>query len=218
MLPFKHAIRLPILLTSRTYFYSLSGKIELISFPRFGMIRFGYFGEDTICPSSVKTLLQIDGLMRLSRDVHFGNGLTIRVIKGAVLEIEENVKLNNLTKIICYDNIKIGGETRFAWECQIMDTSFHYIKNLQNNSIAQLNLPVEIGRHNWIANRVTIMKGVKLPDYTIVGSCSLVVKPNTEVETILGGVPAKILKNGVSYCLENEENQIKKMLKGEEAY
>ena len=62
MLPFRQAIKMPIVVSRYTYFYSLSGKIELKSPSRFGMIRFGYFGEDVITPKDTRTLLQIEGV------------------------------------------------------------------------------------------------------------------------------------------------------------
>lgn len=209
-LPFKQAIKLPILLTRNTYFYSLNGRVELLSPPHFGMIRFGYFGEDTVHPKSNVSILQIDGLIKLAENVHFGNGMTIRVTKDAVLKIENNVKINNRTKIICYDSITIHHDTRIAWESQLMDTSLHYIRNIEDNTVSSLNSPVSIGAHNWIGNRVTIMKGTRTPDYTIVGAGSLVNKKYDIPEnSLLVGTPAKLVKTGIYRCLDDEEAQIK---------
>lgn len=210
MLPLRQAIRIPILLTDNIYFYSLSGRIELNSKPRFGMIRFGYFGEDTIHPRSNKSLLQIDGTIVFSENVHFGNGVTIRILPKAVLEIENNVKISNRTKIICYEQIQIKYDTRIAWECQIIDTSFHYIRNLNDGAVSGLNAPVSIGSHNWIGNRVTIMKGTSTPNYTIAGACSLLNKKYDVPEySLLAGSPAKLIKTGIYRCLDAEESEIK---------
>lgn len=210
MLPFKQAIRLPVLLTCNTYFYSLRGKLELLDAPRFGMIRMGYFGEDTIHPRTNKSIIQIDGIMRLANNVHFGNGMTIRILPDAILEIQNNVKISNRTKIICYDRIKIGHDSRIAWECQIIDTSFHFIKNVNDGTISTLCSPITIGAHNWIGNRVTIMKGVQTPDYTIAGACSLLNKKyDIPRYSLIAGSPAKFIKTGIYRCLDAEESEIK---------
>lgn len=213
MLPFKQAIRFPILITSNTYFYSLSGKIELSSPPRFAMIRFGYFGEDTLHPRSNVSLLQFDGVIKLSDNVHFGNGLTIRVLPEATLTIKSNVKINNKTKIICYNDIIIGSDTRIAWDCQIFDTSFHYIRNIHDHSVSNMIGKISIGNHNWIGNRVSVMKGTVIPDYTIVGTNSLLNRDYDIPEySLLAGSPAKLIKTGIYRCLDAEEKEIKDIM------
>lgn len=210
-LPLRQAIKMPILVTSNTYFYSVSGKIKLEGDAHFGMVRFGYMGEDTIYPYSVRTILQLDGTLILNNDVHFGNGLTIRILPNATLRIGENVKINNKTKIICYDSIWIKRDTRFAWECQVLDTSFHYIRDLQTKSVSKLTSPIIIGAHNWIGNRVTIMKGVETPNYTIAGACSLLNKKYEIPEySLIAGSPAKLIKTGIYRCLDKEEAMIRK--------
>ncbi len=211
MLPFRQAICLPILVTKYTYFYSLSGKIILKDKAKLGMIRFGYFGEDCITPSETKTLLQIEGIWELSDNVHLGNGVIIRIEPNARLSIQNNVRISNKTKIICYDNITIGPNTRIAWECQIIDTTFHYMKNVVDGSISELTKPVVIGAHNWIGNRTNIMKGAWIPDFTIVASGSLCNKCyDIPSYSLLAGTPAKVVKTGIYRCLDSEELEIKR--------
>lgn len=212
MLPIRQAICLPILVTRYTYFYSLSGKILLKDKAKFGMIRFGYFGEDCIVPSETRTLLQIEGIWELSNNVHLGNGVIIRIEPNARLSIQSNVRISNKTKIICYDNIRIGSNTRIAWECQIIDTTFHYMRNVTDGSISELTKPVVIGEHNWIGNRTNIMKGAWIPDFTIVASGSLCNKQyDIPSYSLLAGTPAKVVKTGIYRCLDSEELEIKKM-------
>lgn len=213
MLPFKQAIKLPIIVTKYTYFYSLSGKIHLTSPAKFGMIRMGYFGEDVITPKDARTLLQIEGEMNIAENVHFGCGVVIRIEPQATFEIETNVRISNRTKVICYDNISIGHDTRIAWECQIIDTTFHYMRNMETGSVSTLTTPVRIGAHNWIGNRVNVMKGANLPDYTIVAAGSLCNKKYDFPEySLIAGAPAKLIKTGIYRCLDEEECEIKKNL------
>ena len=214
MLPFRQAIKLPIIVSRYTYFYSLPGRIELTSPPRFGMIRFGYFGEDVITPKDTRTLLQIEGVMRLAENVHFGNGVVIRIEPDASFEVETNVRISNRTKIICYDNVKICHDTRIAWECQIIDTTFHYMRNMNDNSVTELTKPIVIGAHNWIGNRCNIMKGAVIPNYTIVAAGSLCNKHYDFPQySLIAGLPAKLIKTGIYRCLDREEAEIKAILK-----
>lgn len=213
MLPFSQAIKLPIIVSKYTYFYSLSGKINLKSPAQFGMIRFGYFGEDVITPKDARSLLQIEGKMSISSNVHFGCGVIIRVEPNACLDIETNVRISNRTKVICYDNISIGHDTRIAWECQIIDTTFHFMRNMETGKVSTLTTPVHIGSHNWVGNRVNIMKGAFLPDYTIVAAGSLCNKKYDFLEySLIAGAPAKLIKTGIYRCLDDEETEIKRNL------
>lgn len=214
MLPFKQALHLPIIVTKYTYFYSLSGRIKLKDKAKFGMIRFGYFGEDAVVPKDVRTLLQIEGTLEISNDVHVGNGVIVRIEPNAKLTIENNVIIGNRTKIICYDAITIKHDTRIAWESQILDTTFHFMRNISDGSITELTKPVIIGAHNWIGNRSNIMKGCYLPDYTIVAAGSLCNKPyNFPQYSLVAGVPCKLVKTGIYRCLDEEEQKIKVLLK-----
>ncbi len=210
MLPLRDAIRFPVLVTRQTRFYSLPGKIVLLEAAKFGMIRMGYFGEDVIAPQDACTLLQIEGTWELSGNVHLGNGVIVRIEPTARLTIGHNVRISNRTKIICYDSVMIGHDTRIAWECQIIDTTFHYMRNMKDGAVSELTKPIVIGAHNWIGNRTNIMKGARLPDYTIVASGSLCNKCYDFPQySLIAGSPAKIIKTGIYRCLDDEEAQIK---------
>ena len=65
---------------------------------------------------------------------------------------------------------------------------------------------VEIGNDVWIANNVIILDGVKIGDGVIIGIGSIVTK-DIEPYTIVGGVPAKMIKKRFS------DEHIEKLLK-----
>lgn len=211
MLPFRQALRIPIVLTRYTYIYSLSGKI-IIDEPKvkFGMIRLGYCGEDTLAANANKTLLKIDGEWRMKGNLHLGIAVVIRVEKNAKLVTGTNVRISNMTKIICYDYINIGNNCRIAWESQLIDTNFHYMRNVETGEISELVRPVIIGNNCWIGNRTSIMKGTEIPDYTIVASGSLLNKKyDIPTKSLLAGSPAKLIKTGIYRCLDDEEKRIR---------
>lgn len=56
---------------------------------------------------------------------------------------------------------------------------------------------VEIGNDVWVGNDARIMGGVKIGDGAVIGSCALVTK-DVEPYTIVGGVPAKVIKKRFS--------------------
>ncbi|MFH6769534.1 acyltransferase [Gaetbulibacter aquiaggeris] len=210
MLPLNQAIRLPIILTRKVHLFDLSGKIKINGPVKFSMIRFGYFGEDTAVAKDFNTLLKIRGTLIFNGGAHFGIGVTIRVENGATFEIGNNVRISNQTKIICYEKIEIGNDCRIAWECQIIDTTFHYIRNKITGEFAGLNASVKIGNNNWIGNRSNIMKGTETPDFCIIAGGSLCnQKYDIQEYSLIAGTPAKLKKTNVYRVLDEEEKDIK---------
>lgn len=65
-----------------------------------------------------------------------------------------------------------------------------------------INAPVfgiHIGNHVWVGQRVLITKDAHLPDDCIVGSGAIVGRKNYPSHSIIGGIPAKVIKTGVSW-------------------
>jgi len=211
MLPIKEAVKLPIIISRNVRFYNLSGNIKLIKPVKFSMIRFGFFGDDNMYWNSKKTLLKIEGKLCLHQNIKFANGIILRVEKNAQLTIDENVYISNDVKIICYENIQIGKNTRIAWDCQIIDTNFHYIVDKKNPNVRlDLTKPIKIGKNNWIGNRSSLMKGSETPDYCIIASGSLV---NRKLDipqfSMVAGTPVKLVKLNVYRVIGKEENMIR---------
>lgn len=63
-----------------------------------------------------------------------------------------------------------------------------------------------IGRDVWIGARVIVMNGVTVGDGSVVAAGSVVTK-NVEPYTVVGGVPAKLIKK--RFCDQNKESIIK---------
>ncbi|WP_340112515.1 acyltransferase [Maribellus mangrovi] len=212
-LPLQQALKLPIIVTRNTYFYDLSGKINIEGEVKPFMVRMGYFGEDTNVWKNNRILLKIRGALTFKGSSHYGIGVSIRVEPNAELTIGDNVRISNNTKIISYESITIGNNCRIAWECQLIDTTFHYIKNKKNGEVAPKNKRIIIGNNNWIGNRANIMKGTITPDYCIIAGGSMCNKtfeiPNY---SLIAGSPAELKKTGIYRVLDEEEKEIKAIL------
>lgn len=197
-LPFAQAIRLPIIVSRYTYFYSLSGKIILTAPARFGMIRMGFLGEDVVVPKNAQSLLQIEGDLLLGDNVRIGCGVIIRVESNATLIFGRDVRVGAKSRIIAYDSITVGDNTGISWECQIIDSNMHDICDVSTGALYPMSKKIIIGANNWIGTRTSIMKGCITPDYTIIGSSSICNKKyEIPKYSIIAGNPAKFIKTGV---------------------
>lgn len=71
--------------------------------------------------------------------------------------------------------------------------------NLNNYDIWDKSKPIAIGDNCWLGSNVTILPGVELGDHTIVAAGAVVSKSFRQGNVIIGGVPAKVIKQLDSY-------------------
>lgn len=213
LLPFRQALRLPILLYGAfDICVGRSAKINIkAGGGRFASVMIGN-SYSRMCGKNIRPHLShlaiLGTLNLLGKTIFIGNGCNITIEKGASLSIGNNVYINNLTKIYCYNEIAIGALTRLSWECQLYDTNFHYISD-ENGRIERADGKIKIGDGCLVGNRVSLQKGAVIPNYSIVASNSLVNKdfkncPNS----VIAGCPAKVVRSGCvfvnNYVIEHQ--------------
>lgn len=194
-LPFNQAIKFPIYIYSKTKFLSFKGKIILnVKEVKKGMIKIGQ-SNDSPCSSGGGTEITNHSIIKFNGKADIGCGCKILVYNKGEIVFGKNFRMNNQNFIGCCNNITFGEFVNIAHQTQIFDTDFHYLFNLKSKSTKNNNMPVYIGSYSWIGNRVTIMKGTKIPDYSIIASNTLLNKKyDTQEGSILAGIPAKISK------------------------
>lgn len=138
-------------------------------------------------------LLRMDegSKLNVTGNARFFYGSDIILFKGATLEIG-NSFINSDCKIRCHESIMIGDDCAISHDFTVMDSDAH---ELNGDRSAK---PVKIGDHVWIGTRVTVLKGVTIGDGAVIAAGSLV---TTDVpsRTLVGGVPAKVLKEQVEW-------------------
>lgn len=76
----------------------------------------------------------------------------------------------------------------------IRDSDNHIL----NDNTDKITQPIIIGNHVWIGMNVTILKGVSIGDGAVIAAGSLVAK-DVPPNTLVAGVPARIIKNDVQW-------------------
>lgn len=196
MLPFRQAVKLPFDFYYGARFKNLSGKIVLCAKGgvRRGMVKIGAQGSDMFSKSDV--VIDLRGELVVADSVTIGLGTLVRVEKGGKIQIGNGVAIGAKSVLFCENSIIIGPNTITSWDCQIMDTDTHSIKDTHSLKVYERSKPVVIGERCWIGNHVLINKGTVLPDDVIVAACSLCNRdytPTINCFSIIGGVPAKLI-------------------------
>nr|WP_315161304.1 CatB-related O-acetyltransferase [uncultured Flavobacterium sp.] len=97
---------------------------------------------------------------------------------------------------VIYSKVKIGDYTMLAPEVKIIGGDHKYdvvgLPMIFSGRDKQLN--TEIGKDVWIGSRSIIMRGVTIGDGAIIAANSVVTK-DVEAYAIVGGSPAKFIKN-----------------------
>lgn len=127
---------------------------------------------------------------------HIGHHSMIRVCKGGILEIGNQVGLNTGCRIVCQQKIVFNSKVRASWDCQFYDTNFHPLIDMVTNTAVKMRSPITIGENVWIGHNVIISKGVKLADGIIVSSGSVVKNIFRIPNCIISGNPAMKVSEG----------------------
>lgn len=105
----------------------------------------------------------------------------------------ENVFVNDDCVFLDSGTIEIGDNTFIGPQVGIYTVTHPFDVEKRVAGI-QKAMPVKIGKNCWICGHVTINPGVTLGDNVVVASGAVVTK-SFQSHVLIGGVPAKILKN-----------------------
>ena len=120
-------------------------------------------------------------------------GCTIGIVENAELTIGSGY-MNMNSKIHCFNKINIGENVIISEGVTIRDSDGHDIldgKHIQSK-------PITIGNNVWIGLNATILKGVSIGEGAIIAAGAVVTK-DVPPKTLVGGVPARVLKENVEW-------------------
>ena len=118
------------------------------------------------------------------------SGAKVYVYQGAILKMGSGFVNHNLN-LSCFESVSIGNDVVISENVSISDCDGH-------RSDKPMTQPIVIGNHVWIGMNVTIMKGVTIGSGSIIAA-GAVVTNDVPDNTLVNGVPAKVVKTGVSW-------------------
>ncbi|MBI5542142.1 MAG: acyltransferase [Bacteroidia bacterium] len=113
--------------------------------------------------------------------------------KNAKIVFGNNIATNNNVCISAANYIEIGDNTLIGQNVTIMDFEAHCIEPDKRRQLGVIG-KVIIGENVWIGNNVTILKNSEIGKNTIIAT-GAVVAGLFPANVIIGGVPAKVIKN-----------------------
>lgn len=116
----------------------------------------------------------------------------------STLAISENCGIRTSEILLRDANISIGEKCMFAHGIKIRNHDSHKIYDKESQLVQNQPKDIHIGRHVWLGENCTILKGVKIGDDSIIATGAIVTK-GCECGCILAGNPAKIIKENITW-------------------
>jgi acetyltransferase-like isoleucine patch superfamily enzyme len=134
------------------------------------------------------------------------NDVQIEIGKGTTFSEVNVLVTNNGTKL------NIGEDCMFSYNIELFLGDTHTVTDLEGNILNRRG-NVEIGNHVWVGRNVCILKNAQIPDNSIVGAFALVTKKFTELNTVIAGNPARVVKKGIDWSRLPPNKYVKEVLK-----
>ena len=139
------------------------------------------------------SIFSLAGMRFASKAVIFGP-LSVRPIGAAKnIHIGKKVFLNSDIRFAALDSISIGDYCQISARVSF-ETAGHEVQvNPETGRRKTWSKPIVVGKQVWIGSNATILPGVTIGDGAIIAAGAVVAK-DVPAKTIVGGVPAKVIK------------------------
>lgn len=151
-------------------------------------------GSDAITGKRAFIRLGENSSMKIDGNVSLYYGGDIQLFDGGKLEIGNSTYINSDCKIRVQDKVVMGEQCAISHDFTVLDSNFHTLNSKKKTA------PVIIGDHVWIGTRVTILSGVEIGNDAVIAAGSVVTKCMPP-HSLVGGVPAKVMKENIEWDL-----------------
>jgi len=164
--------------------------VETVEYLRVGMNSIGFMNHyDRTYINVQGGALNVLGRFSIGKGcrIYVGNNATITFTSGFI---------NPNCQFTILHSLSVGKKCAISWGCQFLDDDLHHI---DYDGKVERKAGIEVGNHVLIGSNVTVLKGAVIPDGSIVAAGSLVTYAFSEPNTMIAGVPAKVIKHDVSW-------------------
>ena len=190
-------VRIPVLFANNVRVRGLSrGSIRVANPSALG-VRIGFGGSLGISRNRSLVSLVGGGIIDFKGRATFCEGTVIR-LDGGHLEFGHGFYSNKNCGFYCCREMSFGDDCLLGWNVTFRNSDGHAIFG-PDGQLSNAPSDVRIGSHVWIAANVDVFKGANVPDGCVVAAHSLVTKDFDEMNSLIGGIPAKVIRRGVSW-------------------
>lgn len=181
-----------------------------------------------ICPSD-NNMIILDAVYSLRGQLKFNGrdntaiiGRGWHTIKAEFASHGSSLYVGNETSIGGVDvwiqgeekHVAFGQDCMLAWGVVVRTGDAHSVIDIEARTVTNVPASVTIGPHVWLAQEVLIFKGVEIGAGSVVSARSVVTK-NLPAKCAAAGMPAKLIRTGVTWSRQEhaDQNEIERVLK-----
>ena len=127
--------------------------------------------------------------------------IDVKIYNNSTLYFGKNMWINKGIKIVISEetNVFFGCDCLVSYDTCIRTGDPHIIYDINTRKRVNHSKSVYIGDHVWIGQDVKILKGTEIPADSVIAMNSCVTKKFDKTNTIIGGYPAKIIRQDVNW-------------------
>lgn len=117
---------------------------------------------------------------------------------GGKLHIKYNAGIRGVEFNLNGSKVEVGELCMFSYGITIRNHDSHKILDPKTKQILNPSKEIVLGKHVWLAQNATILKGCHIGDDSVIGFGAIVTK-NCNPGSIMTGVPARVVKEGITW-------------------
>lgn len=194
--PLKTALKLPVVVSHRTFLRELNGKVVLPEKVETAMVKIGFGDVGHYDRKHSRSIWQVSGRVSFGGKASIGHGSKLSIRGDLTLGADFNMTAEST--IVCAKNIRFGNDCLLSWDILVMDTDEHPLYDKEHKRINP-DKPIIVGNHVWIGCKCVLLKGAEIPDNTVLAAGTLLTSAFSGEQQVIGGNPPSILKREVRW-------------------
>ena len=194
---FGGGVRIPVLFANTVRVRGLSRGSIRVADPTALGVRIGFGGSLGISRDRALFTVADGGTVDFKGRATLCEGTVIR-LDGGHLEFGRGFYSNKNCGFYCCREMVFGDDCLLGWNVTFRNSDGHAIFG-PDGQASNRPSDVQIGNHVWIAANVDVFKGTHVPDGCVVAAHSLVSKDFDEMNSLIGGIPAKVIRRDISW-------------------
>jgi len=122
---------------------------------------------------------------------------------GNRIEVREGTEFAGPTELAALEGttIRVGSGCLFSGGIHVRTGDSHSLVDLNGHRINP-SRDIHVGDHVWLGRNVTLLKGSRVPDSSVVGTCAVVTKAFEIPHCVIAGNPARVVRENVDWRTE----------------
>lgn len=190
-------VRLPVLFSNSVHVKGISRGCIQVANPTPFCVKIGFGGSPEISRTRTSLIFSEGGTVNFRGPAVLSEG-TVLSVEGGHLAFGSNFSSNKNCIYQCTKEITLGDDCLLGWNISIRDTDGHSISG-PTGELSNTSESICVGNHVWIAANVDVLKGSMVADGSVVATRALVTKQFDDPNSLIGGIPAKLIRRGVAW-------------------